>query len=127
MFAAMTSSGPIKHTPGAPVDLSSFLALGSLENIGATVLSGAPEGWVRFDLAGGDINAGLFAATEGRVRYVFPSTEHATILEGRATLTDENGVSATYGPGDTYFVRQGDVMTIVCEVLTIKSFFNHRR
>ena len=124
---AATSRTQLRYSPGSPVDLSTFLALGSLENIGATVLNGEPEGWVRYDFAGGDLNAGLFASSAGTVRYTFPSTEHATVLEGLATFTDEEGVSQTYGPGDSYFIAQGQVMTCSTDGRFVKSFFNARQ
>ncbi|WP_434390743.1 cupin domain-containing protein [Melittangium boletus] len=69
--------------------------------------------------------SGIFEATAGKVEIVFPFTEHATILEGEVTLTDETGTTRTLGPGDSYFIRQGE--RILWDVKTPrlrKSFFN---
>ncbi|MCW2572435.1 MAG: hypothetical protein JWO88_2493 [Frankiales bacterium] len=115
----------VRHAPSAEVDLSSFIALGSLANLGATVLEGAPEAWVRIDFAEAGMSAGLFVASPGKVRYAFPSTEHATIVEGEATFTDEHGRSETYRPGDSYFITQGQMMICSCDVRVVKSFFNY--
>jgi uncharacterized protein len=72
------------------------------------------------------MRAGLFMATRGKVELTFPNTEHATILEGEVTLTDESGQTETFRPGDSYFITQGAV--IIWEVKgerVIKSFFNY--
>jgi uncharacterized cupin superfamily protein len=114
-----------RYAPGEEVELSSFMALGSLANLGATVLDGEPEAWLRIDFADAGMSAGLFVASAGKVRYAFPSTEHATIIEGEATFTDRHGRSETYRPGDSYFIAQGEVMTCECDVRVIKSFFNY--
>jgi uncharacterized cupin superfamily protein len=114
-----------KHSPGEEVDLSSFMAIGSLENLGATVLEGTTESWVRIDFASGGLRAGQFVSSPAKIQFTFPYTEHATILEGEVTFTDEQGRSETYGPGDSYFIVQGQVMTCECDVRVVKSFFNY--
>ncbi|MDX6199093.1 MAG: uncharacterized protein QOJ79_2244 [Actinomycetota bacterium] len=114
-----------KHSPGEEIDLSSFVALGSLENLGATVLEGAAEGWVRIDFDSGGLRAGQFVSSPAKIQFTFPYTEHATILEGEVTFTDEHGRSETYQPGDSYFIARGQVMTCECDARVVKSFFNH--
>jgi uncharacterized cupin superfamily protein len=113
-----------KHSPGEAVDLNSFIALGPLENLGATVLGGTAEAWVRIDFDGGGLRAGQFASSPAKIQFTFPYTEHATILEGEVTFTDGQGRSETYRPGDSYFIAQGEVMTCECTVRVVKSFLN---
>ncbi|OJT19774.1 cytoplasmic protein [Archangium sp. Cb G35] len=102
-----------------------FVNLGSPENLGGRVLEGNPKIYARIDYSRGPVAAGLFKATKGKIRITFPFTEHATILEGEVTLTDEAGNTHKYKAGDSYFIRQGQV--ILWEVKgkeVIKSFFN---
>ena len=55
----------------------------------------------------------------------FPFTEHATILQGEVTITDSTGQSHLYKAGDSYFIRQGQVIIWdVKDKQVIKSFFN---
>ncbi|MFE8603626.1 cupin domain-containing protein [Archangium violaceum] len=102
-----------------------FVNLGSPENLGGRVLEGNPKIYARIDYSKGPVAAGLFKATKGKIRITFPFTEHATILEGEVILTDEAGNTHKYKAGDSYFIRQGQV--ILWEVKgkeVIKSFFN---
>ena len=121
-----TPAAMIVYSPkGKPVSENGFVNLGAPEGLGGKVLGGAPEIFARIDYAKGPVAAGLFKATKGRILITFPFTEHATILEGEVTLTDEAGNSHSYKAGDSYFIRQGQV--IVWEVKgkqVIKSFFN---
>ena len=113
------------YSPSVPVDLSSMVPLGSAADLGLTVLEGTPEAWIRVDFQSGGMTAGLFRASRGKLEYTFPSTEHATILEGELTLTDEAGEVRTYRPGDGYFVTQGQV--VIWDVQgdhVTKSFFS---
>ena len=102
-----------------------FVSLGSPENLGGRVLEGNPKIYARIDYSRGPVAAGLFKATRGKIRITFPFTEHATILEGEVILTDEAGNTHKYKAGDSYFIRQGQV--ILWEVKgkeVIKSFLN---
>ena len=116
----------IVYSPrGQPVSESGFIALGAPEALGGRVLEGNPEIFARIDFSRNGTTAGLFKATTGKIEIYFPFTEHATILEGEVTLTDETGQSHSYKAGDSYFIRQGQ--TILWEVKgkqVIKSFFN---
>ena len=110
---------------GKPVGQDGFVSLGTPERLGGRVLEGNPEIFARVDYTRGATAAGLFKATTGKIEIYFPFTEHATILEGEVTLTDETGQSHTYKAGDSYFIRQGQ--TILWDVKgkqVIKSFFN---
>jgi uncharacterized cupin superfamily protein len=117
----------VKYTPAGPIDVESFLALGSATNMGAEVLAGKPEAWVRVDFSRDGMSAGLFMGSPGKVRYTFPSTEHATIVEGEVTFTDEAGNSETYRPGDSYLIQQGTLMTVASASRFVKSFFNYKQ
>jgi uncharacterized protein len=107
------------------VDLSSLVSLGPPEALGGQVLTGAPQLFGRIDFQQGNMLSGLFMATTGLIRVTFPFTEHATILEGEVTLTDETGKTHTLKAGDSYFIRQGSVILWdVKGAYVIKSFFN---
>jgi uncharacterized protein len=124
--AEAAATAMIVYSPrGKPVGEAGFVSLGAPEGLGGRVLEGNPQIFARIDYAKGPVAAGLFKATTGRILITFPFTEHATILEGEVTLTDEQGNSHSYKAGDSYFIRQGQV--IVWEVKgkqVIKSFFN---
>ncbi|QRN96545.1 DUF861 domain-containing protein [Archangium violaceum] len=119
-------SGMIVYsTRGKPVDDSKFVWLGPPEVLGGRVLEGNPQLFARIDHSRNGTTAGLFKATKGKIRVTFPFTEHATILEGQVTITDHTGKSHTFKEGDSYFIRQGQV--VIWEVKgkqVIKSFFN---
>jgi uncharacterized protein len=124
--AMTTPSAMVVYSPrGKPVSEAGFVSLGAPEALGGRVLEGNPEIFARIDYSHKGTAAGLFKATTGKIEIFFPFTEHATILEGEVTLTDELGQSHTYKPGDSYLIRQGQ--TIIWEVKgkqVIKSFFN---
>lgn len=115
----------IVYSPKEKVRDDGFVPLGPPEGLGGQVLEGKPEIFARIDYARGPVAAGLFKATKGKIRITFPFTEHATILEGEVTLTDESGQIHRYKAGDSYLIRQGQV--IIWEVKgkeVIKSFLN---
>jgi hypothetical protein len=123
--AASRERKMIVYTPGPIRDTSQFVSLGDPEALGGKVLEGKVALFGRIDFNAGGMTAGLFMATKGKVQVTFPFSEHATILEGEVLLTDESGQTHLYRPGDTYFIRQGQVVTwdVKSERL-IKSFFN---
>jgi len=113
------------YSPRSGVDLESLMSLGPPEALGGEVLSGEPQLYGRFDFREGNVAAGVFRATTGRIRVTFPFTEHATILEGEVTLTDETGKTQSFKAGDSYFIRQNQV--VLWDVQgqhVVKSFFN---
>jgi uncharacterized cupin superfamily protein len=115
----------VVYTPKKPVDKSTLVPFPPPEVLGGEVLTGNPKLFGRIDFQQGNMLGGLFMATTGLIRVTFPFTEHATILEGEVTLTDETGKSHKYKAGDSYFIRQGSV--ILWDVkgkYVIKSFFN---
>jgi len=115
----------IVYSPGPMRDVSQLISLGPPEGLGGKVLEGKPEIFARVDFNANGMMAGLFMSTRGRIEVTFPFTEHATILEGEVTLTDQTGQTHLYRPGDSYFIKQGSV--VIWDVKServIKSFFN---
>ena len=111
---------------GNPVPECQLMDLGDPANLGGQVLDGEVKISARVDFAQDGMLAGVFQATRGRVLINFPFNEHATIITGSVTLTDEWGQTRTYHPGDSYFIRQGS--KILWEVKgrrVQKSFFNY--
>lgn len=79
----------------------------------------------RVDYKKDGMTAGIFESTRGKVEIDFPYTEHATILEGEVTITDKSGLSHTYRPGDSFLIKQGEIIIweVKCERVR-KSFLN---
>lgn len=99
--------------------------LGPPEGLGGKVLDGSPRISARIDFQDGNMTGGIFEATKGKVEVTFPFTEHATILEGEVTLIDESGQTHIYRPGDSYIIKQGQVIIWDVQVERVrKTFFN---
>jgi hypothetical protein len=125
LSAAGAQSMQIYSPKDPPVDVSTLQPLGAPSDLGGEVVSGDPKLFGRIDFKKGHLTGGLFMATTGTVRITFPFTEHATILEGEVTLTDEAGQTRSMKAGDSYLIRQNQV--ILWDVKgkhVIKSFFN---
>ena len=115
----------IIYRAGEKVPDSELADLGAPENLGGTVLEGEPKISARIDYAEGQLLAGVFQATRGKVRVHFPFTEHATVLNGEVELTDEFGNTARLEAGDSYFIRQGSVILWDVRGKAVqKTFFN---
>ena len=86
---------------------------GPPENLSAVTLEGKPVMHGRPLYGGGEgpIGAGIYEVTRGRFKVIYPFHEHATVLEGEVTLSDEDGNAVAYGPGDSWFCHQGEVIT----------------
>jgi len=95
---------------GTPVPQCALMDLGDPANLGGTVLEGAPKIAARVDYARNGIRTGVFQATRSTALIHFPLTEHATIIYGSVTWTDETGQTMTSHVDDSYFLRQGNVM-----------------
>jgi uncharacterized protein len=98
------------------------------DELGGRVLEGDVRLTLHVEYQHEGMAAGIFEATAGKVEILFPFTEHATILEGEVTLTDESGLTRTLKTGDSYFILQGE--RILWDVKTPrlrKSFFNLTR
>ena len=83
---------------------------GSLEELGATNITGNPEQSGRVDYGSMDtpVIVGVWECTKGSFQITYPWNEMATILEGHITLTDKSGKCVTYSTGDTHFVSKGE-------------------
>jgi uncharacterized protein len=115
----------IIYAPGQAVPASELVDLGPPAGLGGTVLSGDPHISARVDYAENGLLAGVFQATQGTVLIHFPFTEHATILEGEVAMTDEDGNSHLFKPGDSYLIHQGSVILWDVKGARVqKSFFN---
>ena len=116
------------YQPHAAVADAELVDLGPPEGLGGKVLAGSPRIAARIDYQDGELTGGIFEATTGTVEVTFPFTEHATILEGEVTITDEAGRAHTYRPGDSYLIRQGQVVIWDVRGARVrKSFFNIAR
>lgn len=61
--------------------------------------------------AGGPVRSGIYEVTKGKFVITFAFHELATVLEGTVELTDQDGNSVTYGPGDSWFCQKGEKVT----------------
>src|SRR5438128_441575 len=115
----------IVYRAGEKVPESELADLGPPENLGGTVVSGDPKISARFDYGDGIATAGVFQATRGDVLIDFPFTEHATVIEGAVTLTDETGQTVRLLPGDSYLIKQDSlILWHVARSFVQKSFFS---
>jgi uncharacterized protein len=112
---------PLKQT----LDTSGMAEIGSVANLGADVLAGDPQATAKFVVGGPEsvISVGVFGATEGSFRVVYPFSEHATLLSGSLTLKNEtSGLEETFAPGDSWFIAQGDSIVFTVESAFIKHY-----
>ena len=83
---------------------------GTVADLGSSILEGEGScfGKMVFGTPEAPLSCGYFATIKGKVRMTYPFSEHAVVVEGRATLTDERtGKTVTYSPGDGWFVEKG--------------------
>lgn len=112
------------HTTGLPPE-----AWPALEDEGDEILAGTPQQSGRVDR--GDVDrgpaAGVWSCTPGRFRSHYTCSELCSILDGAATIETSDGQAHRFGPGDSFFVEQGE--TVVWHVLetATKSFMLHSR
>ena len=98
---------------------------GPPERLSAVTLEGEPimHGINLYTSANGQVLSGIYEVTKGKFKVIYPFHEHATVLDGEVTLTDEAGNSVTYGPGDSWFCHQGEVVTWDVKDRLRKTFF----
>jgi uncharacterized cupin superfamily protein len=86
---------------------------GPPERLSAVTLEGAPVMHGTFLYGSGEaaLTSGIYEVTKGKFKVIYPFHEHATVLEGEVVLSDEEGNSVRYGPGDSWFCHQGEVIT----------------
>jgi len=119
---------PLNPSAERAIQDADLAPLGPPEGQSDKERDGDPQIAARIDFQRDGMMAGIFEATTGKVEIHFPFTEHATIVEGEVTLTDESGQTHTYGPGDSYFIEQGQVILweVTCARVR-KAFFNITR
>jgi uncharacterized cupin superfamily protein len=123
--AALQTGEMIVYEPGHAVPQEELTDLGPPAGLGGTVLDGDPHIAARIDYANEGLLGGVFQATRGKVLVHFPFTEHATVLRGAFTLTDETGRTHRFQVGDSYLIKQGsDIRWEVGGPSVQKSFFN---
>ena len=88
LAASLQKGEMIVYRAGEKVPESELFDLGPPSGLGGIVLEGDPRISARIDYAEGNLLAGVFQATRGKVLIHFPFTEHATILVGEVELTD---------------------------------------
>lgn len=75
-----------------------------------TVVEGSARerGHIFFTNAAGSMNVGVWECTSctERIRD-YPYDQCCFVLEGRLTITDEEGESQTFGPGDAFVIPRG--------------------
>ena len=86
---------------------------GTVADLGSEILEG--EGLCFGKMVHGSphmpLCCGYFSTVRGKFRMTYPFSEHAVVVEGKVTLTDEaSGEATTYGPGDGWFVEKGTLV-----------------
>ncbi|MEK9498265.1 cupin domain-containing protein [Photorhabdus sp. P32] len=105
--------------------LPELLDIGSVSNLGATVLEGEPQASIAmvFGEPTDSLSCGIFACTRGKFSMVYQFDEHATVTEGSVKLTDvKSGETIEYHPGDSWFAPKG---TEVLWEITVDRFVKH--
>ena len=64
-------------------------------------------------------------AWQGPIDQSFLGAVLCTILKGRVTITDGEGKQTTFGPGDSFFIAQGETSTWDIHEAFQKTFFYH--
>ena len=93
----------------------------------AIVLEGDPKQACRLDFGTLDsqLMSGVWECTPGKMEFVYPFSELCTLLEGKVTVTDSDGRAVTYGPGDSFYIAQGEKVLWEVHERVRKCFFLH--
>lgn len=97
------------------------------EEEGVEVLEGdlKQSGRVDCGRVEGPMAVGIWDGTPGKVRLTNPFSELCTVRKGCLTVTDSEGEQTTFGPGDSFFIAQGEVSTWDILEGFEKTFFLH--
>lgn len=109
------------------LDTSGMAEIGSVANLGAEVLAGDPQASAKFVVGGPEsaLAVGVFGATAGTFRVVYPFSEHATLIAGSLTLKNETtGLEETFAPGDSWFIAKGDIVVFSVESAFTKHYLS---
>lgn len=85
-------------------------AWGTVTDLGSKILEGEclAFGKMLHGTLDAPLSCAYFAVTRGKFVMTYPFTEHAVVVEGAVTLTDQTtGKSVTYTPGDGWFIESG--------------------
>ena len=97
-------------TPISPATIPPLDPWGTVADLGSEILEGdcLALGRMVHGAPGDPVSCAYFGATRGMFRMTYPFNEHAVVLEGEVTLTNEaTGESRTYRPGEGWFVEKG--------------------
>jgi uncharacterized cupin superfamily protein len=83
------------------------------------------EGDIDWGNVEGPLAVGVWECTPGKCRLVNPFSEYCTVTKGRVTVTDGDGKQTTFGPGDSFFIAQGETSTWDIHEAFQKTFFFH--
>ncbi|WP_199520194.1 cupin domain-containing protein [Fulvimarina endophytica] len=98
MLTRIKETAPDMESWGSITNLGAELLEGDVQCMGA-MIHGAPTD---------PVACAYFGVTKGRFRMTYPFSEHAIVVEGSVTLTDEEtGESATFTVGDGWFAPKG--------------------
>lgn len=98
---------------------------GTVADLGSEILEGECRalGRMVFGAPTDPVSCAWFGVTRGAFRMTYPFSEHAVVVEGEVTLTNEaTGESRSYGPGEGWFVEKG---TPVLWTVTTERFVKH--
>lgn len=100
---------------------------GSVTNLGSEVLEGDVQcmGKMLHGAPTDPVSSAWFGVTRGKFRMTYPFDEHAVVVEGSVTLTDEaTGETTSYGVGDAWFVQKGTpILWDVTSDRFVKNYF----
>ena len=115
------------HSYKLPSDHAGIEPWPEFEEEGVEVLEGHPKQSGRIDWGNeeGPMAVGVWECTPGKVRLVKPYSEFCTVTRGRVTITDGEGIQTTFGPGDGFFIAQGELSTWdIHEAFQVTFFFH---
>jgi len=95
------------------VTLAEMQEIGSVEVLGAEIIHGPVTAYGLGTLGQpvDPVSAGYFGVNRGSFKMTYPFNEQATVVAGRVKVTEvATGVSAVYGPGDSWVVSKGTMV-----------------
>ncbi|MBO9707371.1 MAG: DUF861 domain-containing protein [Caulobacter sp.] len=82
---------------------------GTVADLGSDILEGEclAFGKMVFSASDAAVSCAYFGVTQGKFRMIYPFNEHAVVVEGLVTLTNERtGETNTYSVGQGWFVEK---------------------
>ena len=100
---------------------------GTVADLGSEILAGEGKAYGKMTAGAptDPVSAAYFGVSKSTFRMTYPFNEHAVVLEGEVTLTNEaTGESRSYGPGEGWFVEKGTpVLWTVTTDRFVKNYF----